>query len=288
MSLVQCQTPKNTASPTRPLTVVPKPVTAKTPTFPNTIERMKHDILHTYFSYRETDMNAWAKDFPGDRDKIVVHIAARSGSTRLPRKNIEPINGKPLIAYTIETAKALDIDRIIVNTDDEEFAEIARHYGAETPFLRPAPLSTSDSPPGLSSYYAFRSLLEEGYGIKSFIDLYPTTPFRNAKTLKTYIAAMQKYGNVSTGVFPEVCCNALFSDGTHVPVAISSLEQKSSIQYTPISTFLGHNVIPAERPASVVFPITNPLELIDIDTRHDLELAEYAVRNNLYDFGRDQ
>ena len=69
-------------------------------------------------------------------------IPARGGSKRIPRKNIKLFCGKPMIAYTIETAiKAACFDKIIVSTDDLEIAEIAQEFGAETPFLRPDHLS---------------------------------------------------------------------------------------------------------------------------------------------------
>lgn len=88
-----------------------KTIKAKFAQFPNKIERMKHEILQTYFTYRGTDLEEWSKNYSGDRDKIVVHITARGGSTRLPRKNIIPLNGNPLIAYTIEVAKKIGIGR---------------------------------------------------------------------------------------------------------------------------------------------------------------------------------
>jgi len=74
--------------------------------------------------------------------RILALIPARSGSKRLPGKNIKPIWGKPLIAWTIEEAKKSKyIDRIIVSTDTEEIAEISEKYGAEIPFLRPKELA---------------------------------------------------------------------------------------------------------------------------------------------------
>ena len=76
-------------------------------------------------------------------EKVLAVIPARGGSKGVARKNVRPICGKPLIAYSIETALASKhlIHRIIVSTDDEEIAEVARHYGAEVPFLRPAELA---------------------------------------------------------------------------------------------------------------------------------------------------
>ncbi|MCG2579691.1 MAG: pseudaminic acid cytidylyltransferase [Marinobacter sp.] len=72
----------------------------------------------------------------------VAIIPARGGSKRIPRKNIKPFCGKPMIAWTIEAAiKSHCFDRILVSTDDREIAEVANTYGAETPFIRPAGLS---------------------------------------------------------------------------------------------------------------------------------------------------
>lgn len=76
-------------------------------------------------------------------DRILAVIPARGGSKGVPRKNIRPVCSKPLIAYTIETALAARhlFHRVIVSTDDEEIADVARRYGAEVPFIRPDDLA---------------------------------------------------------------------------------------------------------------------------------------------------
>ena len=74
--------------------------------------------------------------------KVTALIPARGGSKRLPRKNVKLLGNKPLIAWSIDTAKASKyIDRVIVSTDDKEIKHIAEEYGAEVPFLRPEHLS---------------------------------------------------------------------------------------------------------------------------------------------------
>ena len=79
-------------------------------------------------------------------NKILCIIPARSGSKGIPGKNIKPLCGKPLIAYSIEQALGTDlIDRTIVSTDDEKIAEISRSFGAGTPFIRPASLATDEA-----------------------------------------------------------------------------------------------------------------------------------------------
>ncbi|SVE13605.1 uncharacterized protein METZ01_LOCUS466459, partial [marine metagenome] len=72
--------------------------------------------------------------------KVLAIIPARGGSKSVPRKNIRPLNGKPLIAYTIETATKIKnrFYKIIVSTDDQEIAKISKKYGAEVPFIRPS------------------------------------------------------------------------------------------------------------------------------------------------------
>ena len=78
--------------------------------------------------------------------KTVAFIFARGGSKGLPGKNIRLLGGKPLIAWSIEHARAVKrIERVIVSTDSEEIAAVARDYGAEVPFIRPEELSRDDS-----------------------------------------------------------------------------------------------------------------------------------------------
>ena len=77
----------------------------------------------------------------------VALIGARSGSERVPGKNVRPLAGHPLLAYAIATAQQTGVfDRVLVSTDSEEIAAVARHYGADVPFLRPAEYATSISP----------------------------------------------------------------------------------------------------------------------------------------------
>ena len=77
----------------------------------------------------------------------VALIGARSGSERVRDKNVRRLAGHPLLAYAIETARRAEVfDRIIVSTDSERIAQVARWYGADVPFLRPAEYATSTSP----------------------------------------------------------------------------------------------------------------------------------------------
>jgi CMP-N,N'-diacetyllegionaminic acid synthase len=111
---------------------------------------------------------------------ILGLINARAGSKAVPGKNIRPLLGKPLIAYSIEVAKlSLLINRIVVSTDSPEIAKISRDYGAETPFLRPGGLATDNSLQIDSIIHAVDFLEnEEGRSYDYVCLLQPTSPVR--------------------------------------------------------------------------------------------------------------
>lgn len=116
-------------------------------------------------------------------EKIICIIPARGGSKGVPRKNVRLLGGKPLIAYTIETAKESKyIERVIVTTDDEEIAEVARQYGAEVPFIRPAELAEDDTPPDPVLVHTLEFLREkENLEPEIIVWLEPPTPFRTVE-----------------------------------------------------------------------------------------------------------
>lgn len=114
---------------------------------------------------------------------MIAIIPARGGSKGLPGKNIRPLAGKPLIAYTIiEALKSKYITRVIVSTDDQKIADIAKKYGAEVPFLRPDFLA-SDTAKAIDNYiYTIDRLSKEsGEVINEFVVLQPTSPLRTVE-----------------------------------------------------------------------------------------------------------
>ncbi len=110
----------------------------------------------------------------------VAFIFARGGSKGLPRKNILLLNGKPLIAWAIEQAKAVQrINQIIVSTDSEEIALIARQYGAEVPFIRPAALARDETPEWLAWRHALNYFRESTGNLpKIMVSIPATAPLR--------------------------------------------------------------------------------------------------------------
>jgi len=112
--------------------------------------------------------------------EVLALIPARGGSKSIPRKNIRPFAGHPLIAFSIAAGlTASTITRIIVSTEDEEIAVISRLYGAETPFLRPIELSEDDTPDLPVFQHALQWLEEkESYRPEIVVQLRPTSPLR--------------------------------------------------------------------------------------------------------------
>jgi CMP-N-acetylneuraminic acid synthetase len=112
--------------------------------------------------------------------KAVAFIFARGGSKGLPRKNIRSLGGKPLIAWSIEHALAVKrIERVIVSTDSEVIASVAREHGAEVPFIRPAELARDDSPEWLAWRHALNYLREtDGIFPEVMVSVPATAPLR--------------------------------------------------------------------------------------------------------------
>jgi CMP-N-acetylneuraminic acid synthetase len=112
----------------------------------------------------------------------VAFVPARAGSERVPHKNVRPLAGHPLLAYAIETAlQSGCFQRVVVSTDSEEIADVARWYGAEVPFLRPAEYATSTSPD--IEWLSFTlEQLPEWYDVFALIRA--TNPFRGPETVR--------------------------------------------------------------------------------------------------------
>ena len=117
--------------------------------------------------------------------KAVALIPARSGSKRVPHKNVRRLNGHPLIAYTIAAARSSGVfDAVVVSTDSEDYAAVARHYGAEVPFLRDAAIAGSTSPDIEWVLHALDALGAQGRDFAAFSILRPTSPFRKPETIQ--------------------------------------------------------------------------------------------------------
>lgn len=132
--------------------------------------------------------------------EVLAVIPARSGSKSVIDKNIRMIDGKPMIAYSIEHAlQAKSINRVIVSTDSEEYAKIARTYGAETPFIRPAEYAT-DTSLDLDVFMHALTFLEkeEGYAPDIVVQLRPTYPIRRIEDIEQMVHYLEEHPKVDS------------------------------------------------------------------------------------------
>ena len=127
------------------------------------------------------------------RDDILIIIPARGGSKGIPRKNIKPLNGRPLIYYAIDTARAITSDEnICVSTDDIEIKSVVENYGLKVPFLRPAELSTDTAGTYEVLLHALDYYEKQGKHYDIVLLLQTTSPFRTAEQVKEALALYDK------------------------------------------------------------------------------------------------
>jgi CMP-N,N'-diacetyllegionaminic acid synthase len=137
---------------------------------------------------------------------VVAFIPARQGSKRVPGKNVRLLGTHPLLAYTIATAFESGVfESVIVSTDSEEIASIARHYGAEVPFLRPQRFAGDTSPDIEWLEYTIAELKRGGRQWDCFSLLRPTSPFRTAATIRRASAQFMAQHGVDSLRAVEKC-----------------------------------------------------------------------------------
>jgi len=121
----------------------------------------------------------------------IAVIPARGGSRRIPRKNIRPFCGRPMIAWVIDTARASGLfEHVLVSTDDEEIGEVASQWGAEVPFRRSADLADDHTSTSAVIADATRWALDAGWPLEAVCCLYPTAPFTDAGDLSRGLDAL--------------------------------------------------------------------------------------------------
>lgn len=112
-------------------------------------------------------------------------IPARGGSKRIPRKNIKPFFGQPMLAYPIQAAlKSGLFDVVMVSTEDEEIAQVAKSYGAQVPFMRPDYLAQDDTATAPVLVHAIQWFIAQGHHVEESTCIYPCTPFTTSQLLQ--------------------------------------------------------------------------------------------------------
>ena len=225
--------------------------------------------------------------------KILAIIPARAGSKRIPNKNIKDFLGKPLLAYTIEQARKVDfIDRVIVDTDSERIAGIARKYGAEVPFLRPASLAQDNSKVADSIFHLLDKLkMQEGYEPDYIMILQTTSPLREEKDIENCWKLMQA-SNATTvlTVCPTHPRLYHLKENNDIVLVNGSESQSTNMQeWEPgyilngcfvyivnTKAFLEEKVIITKKTKAVVCP---KWRSVDLDTAEEWVMAEILYKN---------
>lgn len=213
----------------------------------------------------------------------VAIIPARSGSKRLPGKNTMRFNGKPMIAWSILAAFGTDrFDQIIVSTDDEEIAEVARQYGASIPFLRPSRLATDEASTVDVVLHVLETVVADTVAI-----LQPTSPLRTSmdisacldlhlRTAKPVVSMTPAkpwlYSTNSDGLLSEIA----FGEELLTPNGAVYIANVSTLRETK-NCFLG--AVPYIMP---------PERSIDIDTQVDFNAALATVQSGAEEVGFDE
>jgi N-acylneuraminate cytidylyltransferase len=231
--------------------------------------------------------------------KILCLILARGKSKRVPNKNIKPLAGKPLIAYTIECAKrSRYINKIVVSTDSDEIARVCEGYGAAVPFRRPADIAGDDSTELDAFLHALNWLKEnEKYMPDLIVKLFPTSPFRKSESVDKAIELLINNPQADSVRSVRLCSehpHKMWSikDGrlySLIPLQ-EKLAQAHTLSYHLLpEVYVQNAAIDVTKPATIyekdsitgtnILPlIMDERESIDLNTQMDFEIAEHLIR----------
>jgi CMP-N,N'-diacetyllegionaminic acid synthase len=219
--------------------------------------------------------------------KILAMIPARGGSKGVPHKNILEVAGKPLMAWTIESALfSRYVDRVIVSTDDEEIAIIARQWGAEVPFIRPPEYAGDDVPLTAPALHA----IEKIPGFDYLVTLQPTTPLRNAPVLDSCLDFAISRGLLACASMTEPTQKPywmyrIMGDGTIDPLMKEQYPSRQlfppyhtlngAIYLVSVEWFIKTKTFLSRETRAFLM---SQMDSIDVDTELDLEIADYLLR----------
>ncbi len=222
----------------------------------------------------------------------VAMIPARGGSKRIPRKNIKEFLGKPIMAYSIEAAHAAGcFDKIIVSTDDEEIAEVARRWGAETPFMRPNNISDDHATTVDVIKHTLTWFADSGQPIDNICCIYATAPFVESSDLNQGLKVIKESSfdyafSVTSFPFPIQRAVKLNDNGSvdmFYPEHLNTRSQELVEAYHDAGQFYWgkSSAFLADKPifSPAAHGIQIPRKRVqDIDTPEDWESAELAYR----------
>ena len=223
--------------------------------------------------------------------KSVAIITARGGSKRIPRKNIKEFCGKPILAYSIEAALTSGIfDTVMVSTDDEEIAEIAKRYGAEVPFYRSEKTANDYATTNDVLLEVLEEYEKRGEHFELACCIYPTAPFVTAQKLKA--AVDQLNASDADTLIPVVSFSyppqraMIVKDGRLVfeyPQYLDSRSQDLEPHYHDVGQFYVFRTESFQKNRKLmignILPmVISEMEVQDIDNQTDWEIAEMKYR----------
>jgi len=215
-------------------------------------------------------------------------IPARGGSKVVPYKNIKQLNGKPLLSYTIEAALSVKLlSRVVVSTDDQRIADVAKQYGASV-IMRPKELAVDESRTEDALLHVLDHLVEkEDFVPDIVLTLEPTSPLRKSESIDACIKVFENkdidsvisvvetkacYGNIKDYKF-----NFLFPNQPRRRQDRDPLYQETGVVYGTRTEILRHK---KSVTGDNIYPLViSPKEAIDINTEFDFKLAEYFMES---------
>ena len=228
----------------------------------------------------------------------IAIITARGGSKRIPRKNVKLFCGKPIITYSIEAALQSGLfEEVMVSTEDEEIAQIARKAGAHVPFMRSSESAGDYASTDDVLLEVLAAYKERGKDFDSFCCLYPTAPFVTAEKLKTAMGLLEKADSVMPVVpfsFPPQRCMVLNEEGElrmKWPEHARTRSQDLEPYYHDCGQFYCCRTAPFLEYKTTDLPhmvpmIMSELEVQDIDNPDDWEIAELKYQKMIAGQGR--
>lgn len=228
------------------------------------------------------------------KKRVLALIPARGGSKRLPRKNILPLNGVPLIAWTIKAAQNSNyIDETIVSTDDDELAEVAKNMGASVPFKRPDHLASDNATSHSVIEHCLEYCKSEGENFDILVLLQPTSPLRSAvhidaaievyldKHARSVISVCEcDHSPLWSNILPDTCSMDNFLNKELLGIRSQDLPKyfriNGAIYICDIPKYIssGGNFYESESFAYIM----DAQSSIDIDTDIDFKLADLIAR----------
>jgi CMP-N,N'-diacetyllegionaminic acid synthase len=203
-----------------------------------------------------------------NRKRVLAVIPARGGSKRLPRKNMLDLTGKPLIAWSIESAlESQYIDRVVVSTDDDEIAAISRQYGADVPFMRPSELALDETTSIDTVLHTIKTLESLGNKYDIMILLQPTSPLRKVSDIDNSISQLDSSGDKSV---VSVC------EAEHSPLWANMLPEDHSM-----NSFISDEVINCRsQDLPVYYRLNGALYVVCINTLLTMRKPTLLLKEN--------